>query len=237
MDKPTGREVRIATEAWPLEEMEIRAESDGMTFKGYAARFGVWSEDLGGFRERIKAGAFAKSLADKRAIKMFWNHNTDIPLGSTRGSLTLTEDEKGLLAEARLPDTQAGRDMSQLIREKIVDSMSFGFEAIKRYQSEERDDGQELVEAKLWEISPVTAWPAYPQTSASVRELAAEIKAEPDILAEAFRALRATDELISDEQHDLLTALLNARSTRQLVRMKPVPVWYEELERKALATV
>ncbi|HEY6013426.1 MAG TPA: HK97 family phage prohead protease, partial [Candidatus Limnocylindrales bacterium] len=232
---PNGREVRIATEAWPLEELEIRAEGDGMTFRGYAAVFGKPSEDLGGFRETIRPGAFAKTLTEKRAIKMFWNHNTDIPLGSTRSGLTLTEDAKGLLAEGRLPDTSAGRDMSVLIRDHIVDSMSFGFQTVKDSWSEDLSQ-RELIEARLFEVSPVTAWPAYPQTSASVRELAAEIEAEPDTLAEAFRVLREPEGRLSDEQHQLLVTLINARHASAVM---PVALasWRERFAAKGLTAV
>jgi len=238
MDKPTGREVRITTEAWPLEELTIRAEGDGMTFKGYAAVFDSWSDDLGGFREKIRPGAFAKTLSEKRAIKMFWNHNTDIPLASTRGSLTLTEDDKGLLAEAKLPDTTAGRDMAKLIADKTVDSMSFGFQTIKDAWDKEDSNRaeRELIEVRLWEVSPVTGWPAYPKTSASVRELAEAIDAEPDTLAEAFRALREPEGQLTDEQHQLLIALINARHASAVM---PVALaeWRERFASKGLAAV
>lgn len=210
-EKPTGREVRVAVETWPLEDVEVRADGDGMTFKGYAAVFNSRSEDLGGFRETIRPGAFTKSIGEKRAIKMFWNHNTDIPLGSTRSGLTLTEDDKGLLAEGRLPDTTAGRDMALLVREKIVDSMSFGFQTIRDEWAEDYS-ARELVEVRLFEVSPVTGWPAYPKTTASVRELAEIVNAEPDDLAEAFRVLREQDARLTRAQASLLTQLINARS-------------------------
>ncbi len=219
IEKPTGREVRVAVETWPLEDVEVRADGDGMTFSGYAAVFNSWSDDLGGFREKIRPGAFRKSLGEKRAIKMFWNHNTDIALGSTRGNLTLTEDDKGLLAEARLPDTTTGRDMAILVRDKIVDSMSFGFNTIQDSWSgldSERAD-RELIEVRLWEVSPVTGWPAYPKTSASVRELAEAIGVDPDTLGASLEAVRAVvrrDPLarFTREQASVLTKLINEHS-------------------------
>jgi len=224
---PKPREIRVSTEAWPTEDLEFRADGDGMTFRGYAAVFGKPSDDLGGFRETIRPGAFAKTLKEKRAIKMFWNHNTDIPLGSTRSGLVLSEDDKGLLAEGRLPDTTAGRDMSVLIRDGIVDSMSFGFQTVKDSWSDDQKN-RDLIEARLFEVSPVTAWPAYPQTSASVRDLAAEIEAEPDTLAEAFRVLREPEGRLDDEQHRLLVTLLNARHASAVM---PVTLakWRERL--------
>jgi HK97 family phage prohead protease len=213
IQKPEGREFRVAADTWPSADVELRADDDGMTFRGYAAVFDSWSEDLGGFRERIRGGAFSKTLTEKRAIKMFANHNSDIVLGSTRANLRLAEDDKGLLAEAKLPDTTAGRDMAILVRDGIVDSMSFGFQVPrgKDIWSEDRTE-RELVEVRLWEVSPVTGWPAYPKTSASVRELAEEIGEDPDELAAAFTALRDTEARLTAEQRSLLVKLINERS-------------------------
>ena len=101
----TLREFRVAADVWPTEEVSLRAEGDGMTFSGYAAVFDSRSEDLGGFTETIRPGAFDKTLGQKRAVKMFWNHNPDIPLGTTRANLSLATDERGLLATAKLPET------------------------------------------------------------------------------------------------------------------------------------
>lgn len=219
MDKPTGREVRVAAETWPLEDVEIRAEGDGLSFRGYAARFNSRSEDLGGFRETIKPGAFSKSLAQKRAIKMFLNHNDNIVLASTRGgTLTLTEDDKGLLAETTLPDNEWGRPVADAVRRGDIDSMSFGFQTVRDSWSEDLSE-RELHEVRLFEVSPVTAWPAYPATSASVRDLAQAIDAEPDELAAAFAVLRDAEARLTPEQASLLTQLINARSDNRIARV------------------
>jgi len=208
-------EGRVALDLWG--DVEIRAEGDGMSFRGYAAVFNSKSEDLGGFRETIRPGAFSRSLTEKRAIKMFLNHNTDIVLGSTRSNVTLTEDDRGLLAEAKLPDTTAGRDTAQLVSDGIIDSMSFGFQTIKDSWSEDLTS-RELVEVRLFEVSPVTGWPAYPKTSASVRELAEAIGESADELAEAFTVLRSEDRRLTPDQASLLVRLINARSDRAVRR-------------------
>lgn len=225
IEKPTGREFRVAVETWPeAEEISIRSENDGMNFSGYAAVFNSESEDLGGFRETVDPAAFAKTLSDKRAIRMFQNHNSDIVLGSTRSNVELVADDRGLLTRARLPETTAGRDMAILVRDKIVDSMSFGFQVIRDAWYDAKGNAvpawegvkRTLLEVRLFEVSPVTGWPAYPKTSASVRELAETIDAEPDALAEAFAALRG-DANLTDEQHALLFALINARHESKVV--------------------
>ena len=110
------REIRVAVEAWPTADLEIRADGDGMTFHGYAAVFNSLSEDLGGFRERIEPGAFSRTLKRDRNIRMFLNHNMDSLLATTQaGTLTLAEDDKGLLVSASLPDTTLGRDTAALL--------------------------------------------------------------------------------------------------------------------------
>jgi uncharacterized protein len=212
-------EFRVAVDTWPDADLMLRGFddlADGRTFRGYAAIFDSPSEKMpgpmGAFTERISPGAFTRTLADKRnRIRLFVNHNTDMPLASTRsGTLTLAEDERGLSVEAVLPDTTSGRDLSVLIRSGIVDSMSFGFNAIKDAWSESGTE-RTLKEVRLHEVSVVTGWPAYSATSASVRLLADATDADPDALAEAFRVLRAPDERLTEEQRDLLMSAINAR--------------------------
>lgn len=210
MNKPQGREVRVAVDTWPLADMEIRAEGDGLTFRGYAAVFNSDSEPLP-FVERIRPGAFRKSLGEKRSIKMFHNHNSDIVLASTKArTLVLSEDERGLLAEATLPDNYWGHYVRDAVKRGDIESMSFGFQTVKDAWS---DDGaeRELIEARLFEVSDVSGWPAYPATSASVRELAEAIDTEPDALAAAFGVLREADAKLTPEQHELLIRAINTK--------------------------
>lgn len=108
--------------------------------------------------------------------------------------------------------------MATLVRDGIVDSMSFGFQAVRDAWNEDLTE-RELTEIRLFEVSPVTAWPAYPATSASVRELAEAIEAEPDALAEAFAVLREPEGRLTSEQASLLTTLINARSERPVRRV------------------
>ena len=210
MNKPQGREVRVAVDTWPLADMEIRAEGDGLTFRGYAAVFNSDSEPLP-FVERIRPGAFRKSLGEKRSIKMFHNHNSDIVLASTKArTLVLSEDERGLLAEATLPDNYWGHYVRDAVKRGDIESMSFGFQTVKDSWS---DDGaeRELIEARLFEVSDVSGWPAYPATSASVREMAEAIDTEPDDLAAAFGVLREADAKLTPAQHELLIRAINTK--------------------------
>lgn len=211
------REVRVTSDLWPDADMEIRAQPDGLNFRGYAAVFDSQSDDLGGFRETIAPGAFAKTLADrgrsKRSpVKMFLNHDWDIVLASTYGpspTLRLTEDERGLFVDADLPDNEWGRPVRDAVQRGDISSMSFGFNVVKDDWDEGRSQ-RRVTEVKLWEVSPVTAWPAYPATSASVRRLAQLAGADDDELDAAVRVLFSEDQL-DDTQHELLLRAINAR--------------------------
>lgn len=171
------REVRY------IQVQELRAaEPEGdqpAKITGYAAVFNSLSEDLGGFQERIRPGAFRKTLEehDQRAL---WNHDTNHVLGRRKaGTLELVEDEIGLQFTIYPPDTQAGRDALESMRRGDVDQMSFGFRTIRdNWEQVDTKILRELIEVQLYEVSPVT-FPAYPQTSAFVRSKVNEYTAAP----------------------------------------------------------
>lgn len=208
-------ERRVSSIAWPEQDMEIRAVGDGLAFRGYAAVFDSPSDDLGGFREVIRPGTFDKTLRERRGQKMLWNHNVDIVLGSTRAkTLRLSEDDRGLLAEADLPDNHWGRYAADAMRRGDVDAMSFGFVATRDAWSPDHKT-RELIEVRLLEVSPVV-WPAYPATSATVRHLAQVAGVDEDLMQAALDALRGEDEL-PDQHRDVLIAAINARSATRFI--------------------
>jgi uncharacterized protein len=210
-------------------ELRVEAtESDGMRFTGYAAVFNSDSEPLP-FIERIMPGAFKRSLKARNEVKLFKNHNMDEVLASTRSkTLRLSEDSKGLLAEATLPDTTAGRDLAVLMKRGDVHSMSFGFSVPARGDSWS-DDGmtRQLKEIRLHEVSIVTGFPAYEATTASVRSLdilASRTNVDADALADALNKLESGDKL-PDIQADLLQEVVtklreNTPSADELLELK-----------------
>jgi len=167
--KVNGRDVEFRSVT--IGPLEVRAAGDGMSFSGYAAVFNSDSEPLP-FIEQIAPGAFKRSLSSGREIRMFNNHNTDQVLATTRnGSLVLTEDQRGLRVDAKLPDTTLGRDLSTLIADGTVHSMSFGFSVPQGGDSWSADGSSRVLrEVVLHEVSVVQGFPAYPETTgASVR--------------------------------------------------------------------
>lgn len=173
--------------AFHVARMEVR-ESDGKSrLVGYAAVFNQLSEDLGGWRELIRPGAFAKTIRDGSDVRALWNHNPDYVLGRTKsGTLRLREDGHGLAIEIDPPDTTWARDLVETIRRGDVDQMSFGFIPVRsevKVIDDHDDNGQprrsvirELIEVRLFDVSPVT-FPAYPQTEIGVRSAIAELNA------------------------------------------------------------
>lgn len=194
---------KIETRVTPI-EFEVREDGDYMTFEGYAAVFNSPSEPLP-FIERIAPGAFKRSIEARNDIKLLWNHDTGTVLGSTRaGTLRLAEDSRGLKVIAKLPNTTAGRDASELLRRGDVDSMSFGF-SVPSGGDEWSQDGSErtLRSVRLHEVS-IVAFPAYSSTAGttSVRGLdkvAERANVDADALADAIVKLEEGKELSEDE--------------------------------------
>jgi uncharacterized protein len=192
-------------------ELELREDDNGgMHLEGYAALFNSRSENLGGFTETIAPGAFSRSLKSRNDIKLLWNHDTSAVMGSTRaGTLTLTEDARGLRVSAELPNTTYGRDAKELIKRGDVSGFSFGFSIPGKGGDDWNAEGTErtLKSVRLHEVSLV-AFPAYPETNgtATVRgldKLAKRAEVDADQLADAITKLEAGDEITADERNVL----------------------------------
>jgi len=207
-----------------VSDFEIRETGDGMTFTGYASVFNSRSENLGGFTEFVAPGAFTRSLKSRNDVKLLWNHDSGQVLGSTRAkSMTLTEDARGLKVEAKLPNTQLGRDTAELLRTGLVDSMSFGFNVIKDSWNAEGNE-RTLQAVRLHEVS-IVAFPAYSGTAGttSVRSLDTLVKrteVDPDALESAITKLEAGEDL-DDHARDLLTSVIEKLSPTATFEAEP----------------
>jgi HK97 family phage prohead protease len=156
----------------PSELRAAREDGSPGKLSGYAAVFDQLSDDLGGFRERIAAGAFAKSIADGADVRALIDHDPSKILGRSKaGTLRLAETSIGLAVEIDLPDTGMARDLSTMIDRGDVSQMSFGF--YTRNDQWTKIDGEwvrTLLDAELFDVSVVT-FPAYPQTEVALRGL------------------------------------------------------------------
>ena len=174
---------------------------DGLSFSGYAAVFNQLSEDMGGFRISLRPGAFSRSLKGKRDIRMFLNHEDSIVLASTRaGTLRLTQDDHGLKAEADLPDNEWGRPVADAVARGDIHTMSIGFNSVPA-KDEWSDDRSTLFKSEivLHEVSPITSWAAFPQTTAGVFALAERIDVEGDALGTAIEKLSSGEPMSEEE--------------------------------------
>ncbi|WP_036283856.1 HK97 family phage prohead protease [Methylocystis sp. ATCC 49242] len=156
----------IERRALPL---EIRAaRGNPRRLEGYAATFGVETR-VADFVETIRAGAFAGSIASGRDILALADHDPGRVLGRTKsGTLRLVEDARGLAFSLDLPDTQAARDVLALAERGDIGGMSFGFTADPGGDAW-TGNRRELRAVTLYEISVVSAWPAYDGTSVEPR--------------------------------------------------------------------
>ena len=152
---------------------------------GYAAVFGL-SDNLGGHKEKVLPGAFTRTLEHRGSgqgsdpIKAFHNHNQDIVIGSTHAApptLRVEQDDTGLAHEIDPPDNAWGRPIIDAIERGDIDGMSIGFRVPQDGAVwTTGDDGTEVREISqiiLAEVSTVSGWPAFPQTSVQMRSLMA----------------------------------------------------------------
>ncbi len=161
---------KIERRTFTVRDVEARQAADGtMRLAGYAAVFDDPSVPLP-FVERIAPGAFRKTLSETPDVRLLINHE-GLPLARTKnGTLTLSEDSRGLYMDAEIADTTEGRDLYKLVERGDVDQMSFAFRVIRQKWSEDRSQ-RTLIELSLadGDVSIVT-YPAYPTTTVEARE-------------------------------------------------------------------
>lgn len=147
--------------ATPHASLEVRDSGDGtVSLRGYAAMF-----DSEAHGEVVKRTAFARALDDGHDVRLLVNHD-GVPLARTRsGTLNLSTDDRGLVAEAKLdPANPTVAELRSAMSRGDIDQMSFAFKAVR----EEQVDGvRELREVELWDVSVVT-YPWYEDTNAQL---------------------------------------------------------------------
>ena len=146
--------------------IELRRKDRSL--EGYAAKFNTEAR-IADFTEVIRAGAFSQSLKSGRDILALVDHDVTRVLARTKsGNLKLAEDSAGLQFELSVPDTQAGRDVLALAERGDLGGMSFGF-VVPSHGEHWTGRRRELLAIDLREISVVSAWPAYPETTVTAR--------------------------------------------------------------------
>ncbi|MBP1848497.1 HK97 family phage prohead protease [Rhizobium petrolearium] len=143
----------------------------GNTVSGYAVRFGDETTIAGEFREKVKYGAFTRTLQQNPDVLALLAHDYGRVLGrTTSGTLTLKEDRIGLWFSLEAdPTTPSGAECIGTVRRGDIHGCSFGFNVRK----ERWEDGGDrlplriIEDVDLWEIT-LTASPAYKTTDAAI---------------------------------------------------------------------
>lgn len=173
-----------------------RAEGDSRTVKGRAVVFNAWSEDLGGFREKIAPGAL-DGVIERSDIFALLDHRRDRGIlgRSKRGdqvSLRLNVTDAGLDYEFEAPDTALGNELLSCLERGEIDGSSFAFTVLEDQWERVGDEYQRTITKidELYDVSPVYS-PAYSQTTCDIRGLetlkAEERAAEERQIAETKR--------------------------------------------------
>lgn len=177
--------------------VELRAPKEGRMVDGYAAKFNTDSELFyGAWYERIAPGAFDDVLGDD-SVALF-NHDPNLILARNKVTMTITQDETGLRYQFEAPNTTAGNDLLENLKNGNVRSSSFAFTVKSEEWTYSEDKSKPSVRTikkieRLYDVSPVT-YPAYPDTSVGRRafdgiknELEAKHKAEQDRTIKMFQ--------------------------------------------------
>jgi HK97 family phage prohead protease len=202
---------KIERRTFTVRDVEARQAEDGkMRLSGYAAVFNESSVPLP-FKESIAPGAFRKTLSETPDVRLLINHE-GLPVARTKnGTLTLTEDDRGLYMDAEIADTSEGRDLYKLVERGDVDQMSFAFRVIRQKWSEDRSR-RVLTEVSLadGDVSVVT-YPAYPTTSVEAREAlksaVSAIKEGREVTGESLIVLKTIFDDLSEGHEYVMRAV------------------------------
>lgn len=154
-------------------ELRVQSDASGAQTLSGIIRYNSLSYDLGGWQELIAPGAFAQALAPDADVLCLRDHDASVLLGRTKSkTLTLTDSDEGLRFSCSLPNTTQARDLAESISRGDLDANSFGFITLEdKWTADESGTVlRTLIAVELMEISPCS-FPAYPQSSVSVRQL------------------------------------------------------------------
>jgi hypothetical protein len=160
-------------------DFEIKASDDNeMMFEGYGSVFG----NLDSYRDIVEKGAFTRTIKNnKNRMKILWQHDMWSPIGKP---VEIYEDDKGLFLKAKISDTEQGKEAYTLMKDKVLNEMSIGYNTVK-YEYDKEKDIRYLKEIKLYEVSIVT-WAS--NSSAKINN----VKSEFDNLSLELKSLRET---------------------------------------------
>lgn len=204
----------------PLEVRDA-ASGDGLDFSGYASvtetGYEMW-DFFGPYTEIVSAGSFGKTLSQPGLdVPLVLGHDPMRRIArTTNGSLTLSEDEVGLLCLApNLDPTDADvAYAAPKIRSGLYDEMSFRFSITAGQWSpdytEYRIDGVDLDRGDV----SIVGYGANPATSMQLRALAERLQVgraldaeDVNMLTQAMAWFTAVDSIVDEAQESLASYL------------------------------
>ena len=180
------------TEIRNIKGVVKRAAADSRRVEGVAVVFNSWSEDLGGFREKIAPGAL-DGVIERSDIFALLDHDRrrGILGRSNRGdqvSLKLEVRDDGLHYSFEAPDTALGDEVLSCLQRGEIDGSSFAFTVLEDQWERNGNEYQRTITKidELYDVSPVYS-PAYSQTTCDLRGLET-LKAEERAAEERKKA-------------------------------------------------
>ena len=213
----------LETRTFPAVELRVtEAKSGSPSFEGYAAVFNSWSEDLGGFKERLSRGSFRNALKTSDTVALF-NHDANHVLGRVGAkTLALKEDKKGLRFSINPPDTQFARDLAKSVARGDIHQCSFGF-TLAEGGDEWKDKGGEVTRTirevnSLSDVSLV-CFPAYKSTDVSVALRSMEAsKKEMETQTEAEQRNESIQAMVTEIEETIVTYMSEVLDENQQTR-------------------
>ena len=140
----------------PEEDEDEKKKKGNRSISGLAVPFMTPTRILPGFSEQIAPGAITPN---PRGVKLFWQHRE--PIGAVTAC---RETPKGLVIDAKISNTTAGRDAYELVKDGAISQFSIGFRE-RDYKDEKTGDGVLRTQTgiDLMEVSLVP-FPAYETT-------------------------------------------------------------------------
>ncbi len=136
-----------------IDDYEVRAAGNDFIVRGYASLFDspypvAGGPDAGGWIETVDRRAFDVTLGANPDVHFLINHE-GVTLARTKsGTLSLSADRKGLLAEARIDRRDPmGQSLEVKMERGDLDEMSFAFRTVRQ------EWDSDYTERKLLEVN------------------------------------------------------------------------------------
>jgi len=156
-----------------LRVLNPQMQVKGRKLQGYASSYEKVSNDLGGFKEIIKQGAFKLALAGDIDVTANINHDENLILSRSSAGLNLIEDSQGLKFDFDIPATTYGNDLIVNLEAGNVRDCSFAFVVDKDIWTTDHAGYplREIHSIKSLEDIAIVTKPAYNDTTVALRNM------------------------------------------------------------------